>query len=390
MGGVNQGRVVESLLMMRVPRPQVRSDDPRRIETPARIIAFPARPAPPPSRILHISFSPRLGGSERYCINLANQQARLGYAVHVAGLPGSELAAGLAPNVRYHAIDFPLLRAARLSRLIALHGIEVAHAHLSPACKALAAVRAPVRKVATLHVGYKPHQHSRLDGVICVNSTQAAELGGYRGQSRVIANWIPTPRTLGVRPSVRTELGLSPETLIVGAVGRLHASKGCDLLISAFREAAPANAALVFLGEGKQRKALEKLRGDDGRIHFLGFRDDVAPFLRGLDLFVSPSREESFGLAILEAMDAGLPVIATRTDGPKEYMQDQPITLVEPGSVTALACALKLHMQHPAPGPRYDLRDFDPSANIAQVLDFYGQLTGQVESHDTPRIAAAI
>ena len=157
----------------------------------------------------------------------------MGCAVHVAGLPGSELSAGLSPNVSYHAVDFPLLRTGRLMGLMIRHDIDVAHAHLGLACKALAAVRAPVRKVATLHVGYKPHQHAGLDG--------------YRGQSRVIANWIPTPR-----PSVRTELGLPPETLIIGTVGRLH---------------------------------------------------------------------------------AGLPVIATRTDGPMEYMPDQPITLVEPDSV---------------------------------------------------------
>ena len=214
----------------------------------------------------------------------------MGCAVHVAGLPGSELSAGLSPNVSYHAVDFPLLRTGRLMGLMIRHDIDVAHAHLGPACKALAAVRAPVRKVATLHVGYKPHQHAGLDG--------------YRGQSRVIANWIPTPR-----PSVRTELGLPPETLIIGTVGRLH---------------------------------------------------------------------------------AGLPVIATRTDGPMEYMPDQPITLVEPDSVTALAGALQLYIQHPTRGPRYDLRDFDPSANIAQILDFYGQLTSRAESHDALRIAAAI
>lgn len=376
---------------MRVSRShQDGADDGGRMTAPAQVIAFPARPASPPPRILHISFSPRIGGSERYCMDLANQQSKMGYEVHVAGLPGSELAAGLSPSIRYHAIDFPLLRTAQLSRLIARLGIEVTHAHLSPACKALAGVRAPVCKVATLHVGYKAHQHARMDGVICVNATQATMLDGYRGQARVIANWMPTPKPMAARQSVRAELGLPPETLIIGAVGRLHASKGCDVLLQAFREVAPANAALVFLGEGKQRKALEKMRGGDGRIHFLGFRDDIAPLLQSLDLFVSPSREESFGLAILEAMQAGLPVIATKTDGPMNHMCDQPITLVDTGSVDALAQAMARHIHNPILPPPYDLRSFEPQVNIAQVLDFYGELTGLVESHDTPRIAAAI
>jgi glycosyltransferase involved in cell wall biosynthesis len=371
--------------------PLVIDTDCRGTDRLAQVIPFRARPTAPKPRILHVSLSPRIGGSERYCIDLANQQAALGYDVHVAGLPGSPIAGALTPAVRYHAIELPVMRAVQLGRLIARLNIDVAHAHLSPACKALARVRAPVRKVATLHVGYKPRQHARMDGVICVNSRQAAWLNGYAGQATIIGNWLPAA---DIRPSPRTsirdELGLPAETLIIGAAGRLHASKGCDLLVKAFREAAPANAVLVFLGEGKQRRDLEKLRGGDGRIHFLGFRNDVAAFLNGIDLFVSASREESFGLAIVEAMNAGLPVIATKTDGPMEYLKNQPVTLVEPGSVSALSTALSRHIHLPSPKPRYDLRLFDPAARVAQVNDFYGDLARQGEAHDTGQASVAM
>ena len=371
--------------------PLVIDTDCRETDRLAQVIPFRARPTAPKPRILHVSFSPRIGGSERYCIDLANQQAALGYDVHVAGLPGSPIAGALAPAVSYHVIELPVMRAVQLGRLIEKLGVEIAHAHLSPACKALARVRAPVRKVATLHVGYKSRQHARMDGVICVNSRQAAWLSGYTGKARIIGNWLPAA---DIRPapraSLRDELGLPADTLIIGAAGRLHPSKGCDLLVRAFREAAPANAVLVFLGEGKQRRDLERLRGGDGRIHFLGFRNDVAGFLNGIDLFVSPSREESFGLAIVEAMNAGLPVIATKTDGPMEYLKNQPVTLVEPGSVSALSAALSRHITLPSPTPRYDLRLFDPAARVAQVIDFYTELAGQAETHNTGRVAAAM
>jgi glycosyltransferase involved in cell wall biosynthesis len=357
----------------------------------AQVIPFRARPTAPKSRILHVSFSPRIGGSERYCIDLANQQAALGHEVHVAGLPGSPIADALSPAVSYHAIALPVMRAAQLNRLIARLNIDIAHAHLSLACKALGRVRGAVRKVATLHVGYKPHQHARMDGVICVNSRQAAWLSGYTGQARVIGNWLPADDGQSARMvSLRDELGLPAKTLIIGASGRLHASKGCDLLLKAFREAAPANAVLIFLGEGKQRKDLEKLRGGDGRIYFLGFRKDAATLLNGLDLFVSPSREESFGLAIVEAMNVGLPVIATKTDGPMEYLKNQPITLVEPGSVSTLSTALSRHIYLPSVKPRYDLRLFDPAVRVAQILDFYAELMGADEVHDAGRTAIAL
>ncbi|MEJ1972230.1 MAG: glycosyltransferase family 4 protein [Lacunisphaera sp.] len=65
-------------------------------------------------------------------------------------------------------------------------------------------------------------------------------------------------------------------------------------MIEAFRAVAPADAALVILGDGPQRKHLEKLRAGDDRIHFVGHRPEVHGCLRDLDLFVSPSREESF------------------------------------------------------------------------------------------------
>jgi glycosyltransferase involved in cell wall biosynthesis len=372
--------------------PLVIDTDRRGTDRLAQVIPFRARPTPPKLRILHVSFSPRIGGSERYCIDLANQQAALGYDVHVAGLPGSPIADALAPAVRFHVIDLPVMRAVQLGRLIARLNIDVAHAHLSPACKALARVRATVRKVATLHVGYKPRQHARMDGVICVNSRQVAWLSGYAGQARVIGNWLPAADIrLAPQTNLRDELGLSADTLIIGAAGRLHASKGCDLLVKAFREAAPANAVLVFLGEGKQRKDLEKLRGGDGRVYFLGFRNDVAAFLNSIDLFVSPSREESFGLAIVEAMNAGLPVIATKTDGPMEYLKTQPVVLVEPGSVSALSAALSRHIYYlPAPKPRYDLRLFDPAMRVAQIIDFYAELTGQDEVRDTGHAAIAL
>jgi glycosyltransferase involved in cell wall biosynthesis len=149
---------------------------------------------------------------------------------------------------------------------------------------------------------------------------------------------------------------------------------GGDLLIQAFREVAPANAVLVFLGEGRQRKALEKLREADGRIHFLDARRDAHDFLKDLDLFVSPAREGAFGLAIIEAMGAGLPVIAAMTDSAEDCLKGQPATLVEIGSVSALSVALSRHTQKPVRSPCYDLWPFDAAMKVDQVMAFYAAL----------------
>jgi glycogen synthase len=151
-----------------------------------------------------------------------------------------------------------------------------------------------------------------------------------------------------------------------------------DVLVAAFRASAPARSALVILGEGPQRAELEKLRNGDPRIHLLGFRPDVQPCLRDLDLFVSPSREESFGLAILEAMSAGLPIVATAAEGPAEFLRDQPAVLVPTGSIDAIAAALtaahgRFCTDELTP-VGYDLSLFDPAARLDNIADFYAHV----------------
>jgi len=327
----------------------------------------------PNRRILHVAFCSRLGGSERYCADLANRQAAAGHEVHVAGMRNSYLRHALAPAVQFHGLG-RLFRSYQLRRLTRRLEPEICHGHLGAACKALGRIRGKHQSLATLHVGYKSHHHARLDGLICVNHAQASRLTDYSGKARTIANWMPAVPEI-TPPGIREELGLSPEIFLVGAVGRLHESKGADVLISAFRAVAPSHAALVILGEGPQREQLEKLRANDPRIHLLGFRSVVHGCLRDLDLFVSPSREESFGLAIVEAMSAGLPIIATAAEGPAEYLRDQPAVLVPPGSLDDMIGALSaMHTRFRAgrlSRVTYDLTLFDPVERIANIMDFY-------------------
>jgi glycosyltransferase involved in cell wall biosynthesis len=327
-------------------------------------------------RILHVVFSSRIAGSERYCVDLANRQAAAGHEVHVAGMDSSPLRQALSPEVIFHGFNW-FLRGFLLHRLVDRLSPDICHGHLSAACKALGRTAGRHATVATLHVGFKAHQHGRLDGLICVNRAQSSRLSGYAGLARVIPNWLPLANASDA-PSLRSELGLDVDTFLVGAVGRLHPSKGMDVLIEAFQSSAPARAALVILGEGPQRPELEQLRKGDPRIHFLGYRPDVQPCLRDFDLFVSPSREESFGLAIIEAMRAGLPIISTAAEGPAEILCDQPVSLVPPGSkhemAGAIAASYGRFCTDGLPKIEYDLSLFDPAARLANITDFYGHV----------------
>lgn len=331
-----------------------------------------------PLTLVHVVFSSRIAGGERHCIDLANAQAALGHRVHVIGSAGSAVAAALAPGVRFHGLALPLLRGWRVAALARRLGADVCHGHLGPACKATAHARTAAR-LGTLHVGYKAHHHARLDGLICVNRAQHDNLPAHDGLASVIYNWAPERDARAARPAtdLRTELGLAPHQLLVGSVGRLHPSKGMDLLIAAFKAHAPADAVLAILGEGPDEAALRDAAAGDARIHLLGFRADVDEALKAFDLFVSPSREEAFPLAILEAMRAGRPVLSTATQGPREMLAGQPARLVPVGQVGALGQALaeELARLRPlAPAERqvaYATAAYDRSSAVARTVSFY-------------------
>lgn len=147
---------------------------------------------------------------------------------------------------------------------------------------------------------------------------------GFRENGvRVVPNAIPvTASATGTRESLRAELGLSPEEFVVGTVSRLESIKGLETLL---RAADSLRVRLMIAGDGKERGALERLArelGASDRITFLGSRRDIPELLGAWDAFALHSRSESFGMAVAEAMLAGLPVVATRVGAIPELTLD--------------------------------------------------------------------
>ncbi|MCE4554814.1 glycosyltransferase [Roseateles cellulosilyticus] len=342
-----------------------------------------------PLTLVHVVFSSRIAGGERHCIDLANAQAALGHRVHVIGSAGSAVATALAPAVCFHGLQLPVLRGWRVAALARRLGADICHGHLGPACKAVAHAGSATR-IGTLHVGYKTHHHAQLDGLVCVNRAQLDGLAAGSPRATVIYNWAPERDVAAERPTdLRDELGLTAGQLLVGSVGRLHPSKGMDLLIAAFKAHAPADAVLAILGEGAEAGHLTQLAAGDGRVRLLGFRSDVDAALKAFDLFVSPSREEAFPLAILEAMRAGRPVVSTATQGPLEMLAGQPGRLVPVGDVDALGLAIAEELARlrllpaEARAVNYATAAYDRANAVARTLTFYREvMRGRVAAAD--------
>ncbi len=151
---------------------------------------------------------------------------------------------------------------------------------------------------------------------------------------------------VGDRAKTRAELGVTDDDPVVGAVAVLRPQKGLEVLVRAVAELAPRfpRLRLVVAGEGPERGRLEALASELGisdRATLLGLRSDVPDLLAAFDLAASSSWFEGSPLAMLEYMDAALPIVATAVGGVPDLIEDgRDGLLVEPGDAGALADAI--------------------------------------------------
>lgn len=146
-------------------------------------------------------------------------------------------------------------------------------------------------------------------------------------------------------------LGASPMDRVIVCVAELHERKGQKYLIEAMRTvvAAMPNVKLVLVGEGGERHTYERLSKPLGtNIVFAGHQKNVGQFMAAADVFALPSVREAFGLVLLEAAVAGIPVIATRVGGIPEIVIDgETGILVPPEDPSSLASALLDVLRNP-------------------------------------------
>jgi glycosyltransferase involved in cell wall biosynthesis len=147
------------------------------------------------------------------------------------------------------------------------------------------------------------------------------------------------------RENVLSTLNLPITTRIMLCVARLEPEKDVQALlkaVSSIKTSIPFHCVIV--GDGSERNSLDALMRDTNiqdRVSFLGFRDDVPPIMKSADIFVLPAPAEPFGLVVVEAMMAGLPVVAINNGGPAEIViNKQTGILVTRGDVAAIGKAV--------------------------------------------------
>jgi glycosyltransferase involved in cell wall biosynthesis len=308
-------------------------------------------------RLLAYTDAPGLGGAE---ISLANLLAELhgdpdlelrvlGCSAEVVdrvtprGVPAQVLPVGrhplaiarIAPDLVHANLPTPWAAALGLAAALALPGTRVLAVQQLP----LRTVELPVwlRTRALLR---------RLDAHVAVGVESSRRVEDFyalgRGSIHSIPNFVPDVGgpDQTVQPTAHRS---DDECFTVGSLGRLDRVKGYDLLLRALAQV--PEARLVVLGDGVERAVLEEQARDLGvadRVDLPGWHDEPRSVLPTWDAFCLPSRSEGFPLSLVEAMFAGLPVVATQVGSVDEAVQDGRTGLLVPkDDVGALVAALR-------------------------------------------------
>lgn len=225
--------------------------------------------------------------------------------------------------------------------------------------------------------------YSKYDRILCISDGVADSLNRWipaiRKKTEVVYNGRDLTSFSSAVPLDRSKIGINDVAPLVIAVSTLKPAKDHHTLIRAVKKLSGVH--LLIAGEGPLRNSLERLSMDlkvRERIHFLGHRDDVAQLIKTADVFVQSSHWEGFGLAVVEAMACGVPVIATNIPGVSEIVKDGfSGILVPPRDENALAASIssvlnsKLLADRMRVGGLERAKEFSIDAMADRVSDVY-------------------
>jgi N-acetyl-alpha-D-glucosaminyl L-malate synthase BshA len=324
-----------------------------------------------------ITCYPTYGGSGAVATELGLDLARRGHEVHFITYDSPFRLHGYAERIYFHQVEtrmgryplfdhFPytLALASKQHEVVLREGLEILHVHYAiPHATTAYLAREmlkgerPLKVITTLHgtditlVGQESSFYAitkfsieQSDAVTAVSAYLRDEtyraFGCVSCDVKAIPNFVNLAEYRPAAPEARGSIA-PPDTKVITHVSNFREVKRVKDVVRVFariRRAMPAT--LVMVGDGPERvdaenEARELGVGQD--VRFLGRLDSVASLLQSSDLFVLPSQTESFGLAALEAMACGSPVVASRAGGLPEVIEDRVSGILEPvGSVEAM------------------------------------------------------
>jgi glycosyltransferase involved in cell wall biosynthesis len=327
------------------------------------------------------------GGAEAFFVRLAAALARAGVEQQLVIRRDAERAvalrrAGLDPLELRFGGRFDLATRRQFRRAIAAYRPSVVLTWMNRATRLCP--RGEFVHVARLGGYYDLRYYRHCDHLI----GNTRDIVGYlvaQGWPRARAHYLPNfVDSAAAAPLPRSAFDTPPDAPLALALGRLHPNKAFDVLIGAL--ARVPRLHLWLAGEGDERGALERQAASLGvaaRLHFMGWRDDVAALMASADFLVCPSRHEPLGNVVIEAWAAGLPVIAARSAGPGALLGDGETGLLVPiDDVTGLASAMerliddeRMRVRLAAAGRAAFAAEFAEDRVVALYRDFLASVT---------------
>jgi glycosyltransferase involved in cell wall biosynthesis len=314
-------------------------------------------------KILQITSAQSLGGGERHLADLANGLVRRGHDVYIALRPNSPLITELKDLPKGNVTILPLrnsldaMSARRLSQLVRKKQIQIVHAHMArdyPLAAYAARQNRGSKLVVTRHVLFDLNRLHRITlsnaaRIIAVSEAVAAQLRtntiAPSEKISVVLNGIDMAKFQGARKNFTRSQFLDAWNvprgcLLIGTVGELTPLKGQEEFLRAAAQVLKQIPNTYFIVAGidhsrrqEHRSRIEELIAEldlANHVKLVGWLDDLAQLYCALDVFVSASHTESFGLALAEAMAVGTAVVATDTAGARELIKPGETGLLVP------------------------------------------------------------
>lgn len=305
-------------------------------------------------RILHITSARAFGGGEKHLLDLTRELTRRGHDVFIALRPSNEWQRrfDFLPEENFLHVSirnsFGVFSAERIAKFVRENNIEIIHAHTGrdylPA-SIVCRITKNTKFVLTRHVLFpmKPFHRFALKNVskvIAVSPPVASNLQKIFPKDKIvlISNGINIEnRTDEERENLSRDFrflhNIPFDAQLIGTVGELKVLKGQRDFVLAANLVARKFPGAYFVIVGKDNtirqefrqelKRLVKVLNLGNRFLWLNWVEDTAPLLAALDVFVSASHTESFGLAMLEAMASGTAIVAAETEGAKELFENE-------------------------------------------------------------------
>jgi len=296
-------------------------------------------------RLLQAMAGARHGGAEAFFVRLASALQRAGTEQRVLIRRDPDRAAVLR-RAGIQPIELPfrgvldIATRWRFRRAVAEFRPRIVLTWMNRATQACP--RGDFVHVARLGGYYDLKYYGRCDHLIG-NTREIVRYLVRQGWPEKRAHYLPNFTVAAkAAPVVRGSLDTPPDVPLALALGRLHVNKGFDVLLAALAQVPQLH--LWLAGDGELGAALQRQAaalGVAGRVRFLGWREDIQALLAAADVLVCPSRHEPLGNVVIEAWAAGVPVVATASEGPGALIADGESGLLVPvDDADALARAM--------------------------------------------------